>query len=490
MSAYSFELGLLAFVGLPWLSGFMTVAALWNRRFRPGLLVKFFMAPAVGYGLSSAFAYIWFSLFQSVRSDFPLEDVAFHCLIIGVCVLHLLAQPTPNSPSALHNFTRQMSWSWQAQQFIQQLLQSRPWLNLALLALFGLQLMVLAITAINQSLDQPHGGWDAWQTWNYRARVLYRSGNFALNFLPYGHFDYPMLLPLSVIRGWQYVGSETQIVPLLLGLIFLFASIGLLFSAIALFNSIRNAALAGLILLATSRYWHWGVLQYADVPLAYLALCVAVMLYTLRQQPSAWARHSLDTHAHGRAILLGLLLGLCVWLKNEGLFWLLAALGLLIWHNLRQPNETDRDLSTLPVAHVLLGALPVLLVVFSLKFSVSETNDVVAGQSLIVTAQRLLTADRYAAVYYAMLGAVTGYFVWFFAVLVLMSQPRPAEFGNGTATHRATAQARLLTLLILVLLAYALTFIVTPQPLQWHLETSLDRLLLHLWPAFLLAVFL
>ena len=478
-------LGLLAYVALPWLSGFMTVAALWNRRFHPGLLVKFFMAPGIGYGLSSVFAYIWFSAFQVIRTDFPLEDVAFHGLLIGLCVLYLFTHNPPTATTATSSFAKQMGWAWRLRQLLQQAWHSQQRLTFVLIGLFVLQFFVLAIASINKSMDAPHGEWDAWQTWNYRARVLYRGGNFALNFLPYGHFDYPMLLPLNVIRGWQYMGGETQLVPILLGLTFLFASIGLLFSVIVTFNGIRQAALAGLMLLATGRYLYWGAAQYADVPMAYFVLCVCELLYTLGQQQTL-----IDPFAAGRALLLGLLLGLCLWTKNEGIFWLLAVLGLLLWHNLRQGGDSNRDLTALPVAHVLLGALPILTVVFSLKMSVSETNDVLAGQSFWATGERVLSLSRYATIYYAGLGALTGYFLWFFAVLVLMSQPRPTLLPNGLTQRHNLGQSRLMTLLIMVLLAYAFTFVITPQPLQWHLETSLDRLLIHLWPAFLFTAFL
>ena len=40
-----------------------------------------------------------------------------------------------------------------------------------------------------------------------------------------------------------------------------------------------------------------------------------------------------------------------------------------------------------------------------------------------------------------------------------------------------------------VLVGYLAIYVVTFQELSWHLETSMRRLLLHLWPAFLLVLF-
>jgi hypothetical protein len=37
---------------------------------------------------------------------------------------------------------------------------------------------------------------------------------------------------------------------------------------------------------------------------------------------------------------------------------------------------------------------------------------------------------------------------------------------------------------------YLVFYVITPYELKWHLETSLSRLLMQLWPSFILAAFL
>ncbi len=44
--------------------------------------------------------------------------------------------------------------------------------------------------------------------------------------------------------------------------------------------------------------------------------------------------------------------------------------------------------------------------------------------------------------------------------------------------------------LFLMLLGYFFIFIITPFDLAWHLATTLDRLLMQLWPSFIFVFFL
>jgi hypothetical protein len=68
-------------------------------------------------------------------------------------------------------------------------------------------LIVVAVSVASLAywtLLMPHGGWDAWAIWNLRARFIFRAGAEWLrafgSFMP--HTDYPLLVPLAVVRGW------------------------------------------------------------------------------------------------------------------------------------------------------------------------------------------------------------------------------------------------------------------------------------------------
>ncbi len=117
----------------------------------------------------------------------------------------------------------------------------------------------LAITALSSGvsyvlyfLQMPHGSWDAFNIWNLKARFMFRLPHGWQKILPsqlgYSHLDYPFLLPVSVTRVWNWVGSDTATAPAVIGALFTICALGLLtFSLRAVAN--RTAALAGAVFL-------------------------------------------------------------------------------------------------------------------------------------------------------------------------------------------------------------------------------------------------
>jgi hypothetical protein len=66
-----------------------------------------------------------------------------------------------------------------------------------------------------------------------------------------------------------------------------------------------------------------------------------------------------------------------------------------------------------------------------------------------------------------------------------------ARIGNGE--HRGESRAGLLVAapaLALMAAGYAFIYLITPHDLEWHMRTSLSRLILHLWPSALFVLFL
>jgi hypothetical protein len=66
------------------------------------------------------------------------------------------------------------------------------------------------ITSLN-----PHGRYDTYNIWDYRARMIYRGGIYWLeSFSPkVWHSDYPLLVPLGTARGWLMAGRELRLLP-------------------------------------------------------------------------------------------------------------------------------------------------------------------------------------------------------------------------------------------------------------------------------------
>jgi hypothetical protein len=323
----------------------------------------------------------------------------------------------------------------------------------------------------------PHGDWDAWAIWNLRARFLYRAGDHWADafspLIPWSHPDYPLLVSGSVARGWGYAGHETTAVPRLLAALFLVANVGLLMGALALLRGPAQGWLGGIALLATPSFLEQATAQYADVPLAFFFLGSAAVFEALDRGVGPAGR---------LAALAGLLTALAAWTKNEGLLFLVATVGVRGWEAVRR--RPGWRAVRVEAAAFLAGALPVLAVLAYFKARLAPVNDLVAGQGRDATLARLADPGRYLEIALAFLrevwlvgpGAVV---VLALYALLLGRAPRPAAWaGHGR------------TLLAVMLVGYFGVYLTTPNDLPTHLATSLDRLLVQLWPLALLAFFL
>jgi hypothetical protein len=92
-----------------------------------------------------------------------------------------------------------------------------------------LLLLVSTIAFVFASIEEPHGGWDAWAIWNLRARFLARADThwpaaFSSNMQ---HTDYPLLVPGAIARIWTYSPGESPLAPIALVLLFALSTIAL-----------------------------------------------------------------------------------------------------------------------------------------------------------------------------------------------------------------------------------------------------------------------
>jgi len=292
----------------------------------------------------------------------------------------------------------------------------------------------------------PHGDWDAWMNWNMRARMILRAGpEWRVAFtplLPWSHPDYPLLLHSLVVRSWLYAGGETLAAP----------------------------ALVALIMSAST---------------------VAVLLTSLRllRSPSQGWIGGLDGSYHERtpafAGLAGFAAGLALWTKNEGALFLLALavahVLLSLWH--RQP-ALGRSARAF-----LLGLGPVLCVLAYFKLRLAPPNDLISGLALDRTLSRVAAPDRYAAIGRALKGHIAGFggnglisAVWLLVAYLA-----------GTWVSDETRKAgwlRTASLALLIVVAgHASVYLTMSDELPRHLNNSLERLLLQLWPATLFVLF-
>ncbi len=317
-------------------------------------------------------------------------------------------------------------------------------------------------------VEVPDGAYDAVATWNLRARLLFLAPEGLARALD--ATNYPLLLPGAVAFQWAALGEMAPQVPRATGLAFLLGTAVVL--AVGLRQGGRAVGwAAGALFLATPFAVGQGCSQEADVPTGYLLVLAAALL---------GAR--LRAAASPPPELAGAALGLLAWTKNEGLLWVGLALACLA---LAGPAALRRDgfrigLGALPG----LGALALFKLLWAPASGLAATAFLGAGSW-----QRLFEPERWRLVGGALLERLdptAGPFPWGFAWLFLLV----ASVGlRGLRSGSPGPALRFFSGLAITCLAVVpVVYLLTPLPLAWHLETSLDRLLLQLYPLGLLAV--
>ena len=316
----------------------------------------------------------------------------------------------------------------------------------------------------------PHGGWDAWGIWNLRARFLFLAeSDWRLAFstiVDWSHPDYPLLLPGASARLWAYCGHATVLVPGLVSFVFTFASVVIVVAAVAMLVGTSAGLVAGLILVGCLDFVHQGAWQYADTVLAaFAALTMAFISLADRS----------ERRIH--LLLAGLAAGLAAWTKNEGVLMLVVFVATRFSVHLRRSRRAAMDLVAF-----LVGAVPALLALASFKLRLAPRNDLIAGLGLDaiigrLTFQRATIVVRSLA--YEILHLGGGSVLVALLTIAIWKVRGRVEGQVGWRTGW----------IVIVLTGYALVFVATPYDLAWHLARATSRLLIQIWPSFLIALF-
>jgi hypothetical protein len=193
--------------------------------------------------------------------------------------------------------------------------------------------------------------------------------------------------------------------------------------------------------------------------------------------------------------MAGLFAALAAWTKNEGV--LFCALFLSI-RPVASVLSADPKRGMKEFLQLAAGASPVLLVLLMFKIAVAPGSDLIAGQSPAGILEKLGDAGRYGTILISYLRtgltftqgipdirapfhlnpAIPGIILLSVYIVLAGREGSPGD-RRGIITGWA--------LVLLTLAGYFFVLVVTPHDLKWHLLTSLNRLLLQLWP---LAIFL
>lgn len=426
-------------------------------------LIGICLGIGVGLGITSSLAFFWLAAAGQTTGTYYIAEsgLAVGLAFFAACRIRsahkALVDPIWGSNTETGN------WGWLRSIFL-------------ILLFFSLASFLLKTFG-----DSPHGKWDAWAIWNFRARWLFRGGQqWTYAFSDYvadSHPDYPLLLPVSVFRAWRLIGQDTVAIPILIAGFFTYGSIILILSAVALFRGPNQGYLAALMMLLTTKLLKVGAHQYSDTPLAFYILST-IILFSLKQRYPAAALRIM--------FLAGLTASCAFWTKNEGLVF--GGLIVLVHFGGNMIiNDWRRSIKEFSV--FLLGVIPVLSALILFKWQLAPPNDIVNLNRLSYFWNNLLDIGRYRIVIAAFTEEIflfnDGVF-FLLAVYLSISGIPKAQLRD----RQFLAQA---TVLGLMLACYFFTYVIfsysSAADLQWHLRSSLDRLVVHLWPSLVFLFF-
>ena len=315
-----------------------------------------------------------------------------------------------------------------------------------------------AIAMAHTFREFPHGAWDAVDLWNLRA-VGFLRGGLDATLATARHADYPLLVPLVIAHAWAWTGQR-EIVGMAVAVVFAACSVGILAGATARLGRTRAAVIVTTVLLASPLWAFQAASQRADVPLSCFVLGTAA---------------ALALHARSREprllVLAGVQLGCALWTKNEGLLFALAVT--VAW--LATADRPARRGSW----RIAVGAAPFALALLHHKLTCGATTDLLAGQGAL-TWERLGDADRWLATAAAFARDGAFYPLVAGALFAILAK----DPGGGSPSRAGFVWVTL----ALMLAGDFTVYVLTPRDLAWHLESSLERVLLQIWPLALFAV--
>jgi hypothetical protein len=308
-----------------------------------------------------------------------------------------------------------------------------------------------------------YGSWDAWAIWNMHAKFLYNPQLWRTLFtskLSYSHLDYPLMLPSITAFFWNSIHCTLPYIPYLL-------SYGIMITIpLLIYFSLLEEGLSVIAYLTLAifvidiNYQAIAASQCADTLLSLLILLTFIQYKNLSKLSG------------GGIYILGFVCAACGWVKNEGLAFYLIFTVAFVLANIKQPAA---------LLKYIVGASVPTLAILSFKFFFAPANDLVSTGSNPLTTLSSIVLDtvRYTTIIKfwvnMLISNYIGVLVLLFALLVF---------------NRRFFLSLPFIVIALLLVVYFAIYIITPYDLTWHLFTSLYRILMHVYPAFIYLTFL
>jgi hypothetical protein len=432
--------------------GFLLVHPLWPECGLFALLFKLSLGAGAGLGLTSLFYFI-ILLVMPVR--FPFLTLQIIILLVLLFITIRREHPTLHAPRITFRTSRNTNYA---------------------LLIFLLFILITLASFINFSIRRDQGAFDAWMIYNRAARFIFRDpANWQATLSPdlyWGfHADYPLLVSTNVAWAWASLGTENIRVPLMQSGLFLFACIGLLFTALVQVKGIRQASLAAIILMSISGFVRSGSGQIADVPLIFFILAGIVLLYL-----------AIQNNSNSLFALSGLMTGLAGWVKNEGLLVIVVSLVVLFFFCIKQQKSLKSFL------RFCAGLLFPTLVITYFKVALAPPSDLFVG-SLSENFAKFIDPTRYGLILKASLNQILYFGNWPFSLVIsLLIYGLVLGFHLPEDSRKAFWLA--LAIIVMQLLGYIGVYLITPHDLAWHLGTSFGRTVMQVFPSLLFLFFI
>ncbi len=348
-----------------------------------------------------------------------------------------------------------------------------PWMW-ALWIGVGAGLIFFALDFQAASNANPAGEWDAMSIWNLRAHYLSSGDNLWRRAVSAelggkmtgsAHPGYPLFLSGFIGLQWSASGNFDEAAPIATSFLFAAGALMLLGASLASRKSPALGLLAWLVLLASEVFASQAAAQYSDLlqGLAFLSALVLLDAATEHAEPRVLAA-------------AGLAIGLACWIKNEGLPFALAAVCVAAWRF--GPR----------VVWLGIGALPGVLATAALKLFVAQGSEAVFPHTVGEAMEKIAGAGRW---WQAALGFAKAVYdagnLWSHPVLLAALLAVALRFVPLTEVRER--MWLLLPIAATAAAEYGL-YLVTTADLNWHISTSVSRLVAQLWPSLIWLFFM
>jgi hypothetical protein len=318
----------------------------------------------------------------------------------------------------------------------------------------------------------PNGLTDGWNIWNSHAKYLAAGGKtWTVDIQNTAHPDYPLLLPGVVVHAWRYIGSNSPDATGFVGILFELSAVGILAATLIKLRSPTVGMLMALVLIGSPEYIHNAASEYADVPLSVFIVSTIALICLYESE---------ESKPVGLIALSGFMAGCAAWTKNEGVPFTLATIAVLLLPVFWSPSATVRR-----IAGFAAGlALPLAAIVY-FKVTIALPNDLFDNRTSADLIAKISDPSRYLLIFksYILTGWTFGGWAFnpFLPILAFIGLS-----GVDRSISRSFSWRGGVAIVAMLQVVYFVIYVITPLELNYHLRSSMDRLLMHVWPACLL----